>query len=332
MSDVFRVFGNELSPYSVKVRSYLRYKGIPHEWIVRTVAHEEEFRRLAKLPLIPLVVAPDGTVLQDSTPIIETLEARFPEPSIVPPDPAMAFLSALLEEYADEWGNKPMFHYRWHREVDQQSGAERIAHSLNPDLPADMFPAAVEAVKARMIPRLRFVGSTPETAEIIETSFRRQVRLLEAHLAPRPFCFGGRPALADFGLWGQLYELSTDPTPGAILAAEAPSLMAWIERMLDPDALGDWEPWERLEPTLLPFLREEVGGVFLPWTLANARALAAGEETFTVLLHGQAFSQQVQRYHAKSFAVLRRRYEQLEDRRRLDAILERAGCLAGFRG
>lgn len=332
MSDVYRVFGNELSPYSVKVRSYLRYKGIPHEWIVRTVAHEDEFRRLAKLPLIPLVVAPDGTVLQDSTPIIETLEARYPDPSIMPPDPAVAFLSALLEEYADEWGNKPMFHYRWYREVDQQSGAERIARSLNPDMPGDVLPAAVEAVKSRMIPRLRFVGSSPETAGVIESSFRRQIRLLEAHLSRRPFCFGGRPALADFGLWGQLYELSTDPTPGAILAAEAPSVMAWIERMLDPDALGDWEPWERLETTFLPFLREEVAGVFLPWTMANARALMAGEAWFTVLLHGQAFSQQPQRYHAKSFAALRRRYEQVADRSRLDAILGRAGCLAGVRG
>ncbi len=331
MSSVYRIFGNELSPYSVKVRSYLRYKGIPHEWVVRTVAHEEEFRRLAKLPLIPLVVAPDGSVLQDSTPIIETLEARYPEPAIVPPDPALAFVSALLEEYADEWGNKPMFHYRWFREIDQQSGAERIARSLNPEMPADVLPTAIEAVKARMIPRLRFVGSTPETAGVIEASFRRELRLLEAHLAGRSYCFGGRPALADFGLWGQLYELSSDPTPGAILRAEAPAVLAWIERMLNPRSLGDWEPWETLEPTLQPLLREEVGGVFLPWTRANARALEAGESSFRVTLHGAVFSQEPQRYHAKSFGVLRQRYAAVPDRGRLDAILERAGCLAGLR-
>ena len=35
MADVYRIFGSELSPYSVKVRSYFRYKRIPHEWIVR---------------------------------------------------------------------------------------------------------------------------------------------------------------------------------------------------------------------------------------------------------------------------------------------------------
>jgi len=332
VSDVYRIFGNELSPYSVKVRSYLRYKGIPHEWVARTVANQAEFERLAKLPLIPLVVAPDGSVLQDSTPIIETLEARHPEPSIVPPDPAPAFLSALLEEYADEWGNKPMFHYRWFREVDQQSGAERIARSMNPDLAPDVLPTVIEAVKARMVPRLRLVGSTPETAERIEGSFRRQIAILERHLAARPYCFGGRPALGDFGLWGQLYQLSTDPTPGAIVRAEAPAVVAWIDRMLAPRAAGEWEPWEALEATLLPLLRDEVGAVFLPWTLANARAVEAGEKTFTVTLDGAPFTQEPQRYHAKSLGVLRRRYAAVADRTRLDAILERAGCLAALRG
>ena len=38
MPDTYRVFGSEFSPYSVKVRSYFRYKRIPHEWLVRSAA------------------------------------------------------------------------------------------------------------------------------------------------------------------------------------------------------------------------------------------------------------------------------------------------------
>ena len=101
MAETYRIYGAEASPYSVKVRGYFRYKGIPHEWIPRTVDRMEEFQRYAKLPLIPCVVAPDETAMQDSTPIIEKMEARFPNPSIVPDDPAAAFLSALIEEYAE---------------------------------------------------------------------------------------------------------------------------------------------------------------------------------------------------------------------------------------
>ncbi|HZO09183.1 MAG TPA: glutathione S-transferase N-terminal domain-containing protein, partial [Myxococcota bacterium] len=48
MPGVYRIFGVEPSPYSVKVRSYFRYKGIPHEWIPRNAASEAEFRRFAK--------------------------------------------------------------------------------------------------------------------------------------------------------------------------------------------------------------------------------------------------------------------------------------------
>ena len=33
-----RIFGSELSPYSVKVRSFFRYKNVAHEWILRSPA------------------------------------------------------------------------------------------------------------------------------------------------------------------------------------------------------------------------------------------------------------------------------------------------------
>src|SRR5512145_1137872 len=98
MPAAYRVFGAEISPYSVRVRSCFRYKRIPHEWIVRTPAVQAEYQKFAKLPLIPAVATPEGQGLQDSTPILEEMERRFPEPSIHPSDPVLAFLSALVEE------------------------------------------------------------------------------------------------------------------------------------------------------------------------------------------------------------------------------------------
>ncbi len=40
MAGGYRIFGAEMSPYSVKVRSYFRYKGIPHQWILRNAASQ----------------------------------------------------------------------------------------------------------------------------------------------------------------------------------------------------------------------------------------------------------------------------------------------------
>ena len=31
----YKVFGAEMSPYSVKVRAYARYKSLPHQWLNR---------------------------------------------------------------------------------------------------------------------------------------------------------------------------------------------------------------------------------------------------------------------------------------------------------
>ena len=323
----YRIFGAEVSPYSVKVRSYFRYKGIPHEWIVRGPDNMETFQKYAKLPLIPLVITPEDEGIQDSTPIIEKLEARHPEPSIHPDDPAAAFVSALVEEFGDEWGNKWMFHYRWAREADQWSAAKRIAATMAPGAGDEQIEGIAGGIRERMIGRVGFVGSSEATAPIIEDTFVRGLELLEAHLAGRSFLFGGRPAFGDFGLWGQLYNAWTDPTCGELMRGSAPATIAWIERMLEPKAEGGFEPWSALAPTLVPFLREMVGGYFLPWSDANAKALEAGEESFSVELQGRAYEQKPQKYHARSLAVLRKRYAELADRSAIDPVLEETGCL-----
>jgi glutathione S-transferase len=96
----------------VKTLSYFRSKNIPHEWVLRNPSNMEAFQKYAKLPQFPLVVTPDGQGIQGSTPIVEKLEALYLEPSIHPDEPTAVFASALLEEYGDEWVNKPMFNYR----------------------------------------------------------------------------------------------------------------------------------------------------------------------------------------------------------------------------
>ncbi len=325
----YRIYGSELSPYSVKVRSFFRYKKLDHEWIPRSPAVQSEFQKYAKLPLVPLVVTPEGEGIQDSTPILERFEASHPEPSVTPDHPALAFVSALLEEYGDEWGNKWMFHYRWRYQPDVWSTAERIAQQMMGEQGTLAVAQTRAAVAERMMGRLGFVGSNDKTEPLIEASFTRALGLIDAHLASRPYLLGGRPAMADFGLWGQLYEAATDPTPGAIMRASAPNVMAWLQRMLSPRAEGEFESLSALAPTLMPLLREEVGALFLPWSAANARAIAAGEKSFTLSLGGAEWTQEPQKYHARSLAEIRRKYVAAKDALGLEAILRESGCL-GF--
>ena len=326
MGGRYRIFGSEMSPYSVKVRSYFRYKGIAHDWIVRGPASQAEYAKHAKLPLIPLVVTPDGGALQDSTPILEALEEKLPEPSIHPAEPVAAFVSALLEEWGDEWGNKWMFHLRWARPADQDSAAERIARDVTGGAGGDALARAAAAVKERMVPRVWFVGSNALTAPQIEQSYLDALALLDAHLASRPYLLGARPGFADFGVWAQLYECWTDPTAGGWLRERAPRVAKYVERMLDPKAHGAFEPWAALAPTLEPLLAQQVGALFLPWSDANARAIAANAEELSVELASGKWTQKPQKYHARSLAALRARYAAAK-RAELDALLARTGCL-----
>jgi len=328
----YELYGMELSPFSVKVRSYLRYKQIPHEWIVfhttfvREPVLQAQFKEHAKLPLIPLLITPEGEGLQDSTPILETLEQRFPTPSIHPADRDLAFLSALIEEFGDEWGLKWMFHYRWSNPNDGTAAGRILASESWPPISAEEVEVEAENIRRRMAERLWFVGSSDDTQAIIESSLHNAASLLDAHLQGRPYLFGARPAFADFALWGPLYNGSLDATAGAILRTH-PNLMAWIDRMLTPSSEGSFETWDQLIPTLEPFIEKQVGALLLPWVVANEKAAAAGSKECSARLESGTWIQNVLKYNVRSLATLRERRTRMDEHSRLDALLERTDCL-----
>ena len=92
MNEKYSIYGSELSPYSVKVRSYFRYKEIEHEWIERNLKTQKAFSKLAKIQIVPLVHCPNGEVLQDSTPIILKMEEEFKSKPVVPEEPVFCLL------------------------------------------------------------------------------------------------------------------------------------------------------------------------------------------------------------------------------------------------
>lgn len=330
MADQYKIFGAELSPYSVKIRSWFRYKQIPHVWTARNSSNMEEYKRHAKLPIIPLVVSPSDTGIQDSTPIMDALDPEFPIPEVHPEDPVCNFMSLLLEEFSDEWGNKWMFHYRWAREADQLSAATRISRSMAPDVDEAQLNELVEQIRERMVNRVWFVGSNDITAPIIEKSFVDSIDRLNSHLDGRSYLFGERPAYADFALWGQLYNLWTDPTPGSLIESGQLNVLAWIHRMLWPMALGEFESWGTLRSTLQPFIAEQVGNLFIPWTLANEVAINEGHEEFSMTLSEGTWTQKPQKYHAKSLGMLRDKFTAFEHNQAVTGALEQTDCLKAF--
>ncbi len=89
----FRIWQDRTSPFSHKVMSYLNYKGIPYKSMQNNLdASFELIPKLVGQTIIPVLLTSNEEVLQDSTPIIEWLEERFPTSSVIPTDPPWLFL------------------------------------------------------------------------------------------------------------------------------------------------------------------------------------------------------------------------------------------------
>ena len=330
-----RIVGAPGSPYSRKLRAVLRYRRIPYAWVQRGSREARGLPR-PRIELLPqlILAGADGApeALVDSTPLIRRLETLRPGRSVIPPDPILAFLDTLLEDYADEWLTKAMFHYRWAYRADIAKAAKVLPRWSRTDQPESQAAALGRAFTERQIARLAVVGSSETTAPVIEESYRRLLRFLDAHLEGCRFVLGGRPCAADFGLYGQLTQLvGFDPTPSALALDTAPRLVAWVETTedlsgLEPSA-DDWMDRESL-PTSLRALLAEVGRVYAPFLLANAKAIAAGAAEVECSIDGRAWVQQPFPYQAKCLRWLRDAYGGLAhaDRHAVDALLAGTGC------
>jgi glutathione S-transferase len=325
----FRLLGLEASPYTMKVKSYLTYKGLPFEWITRSMANEPLFQKHAKVQLIPLLFFPAGETMQDSTLIIERIEGETGGPSIHPEDKTLWFLSCLFEEFGDEWCNKLMFFQRWFYSADARATGARLAHDR---LEGKWYrpvakPIIARLLVRRMVPRLVYSGGNETNIPQLKQSFESLVAMLDAHFRARPYLLGGRPCFGDFGLWCNLYEAWTDPTAKAYIERNAPSLVGYIRRMLAPSAEGPFETLEALKPTLLPILRQEMATRFLPWMQANHAAFLAGQKETRLTMNGQTFQQKTFKYQANTLDELRRKFATVADTPGLAGLLEETGCL-----
>lgn len=341
MTDPIRIVGMPGSPYSRKMRAVLRYRRIPYAWVTPGAPEHGALPR-PRVELLPqlILAGPDGTPVAetDSTPLIRRLEREHAGRSVVPNDPVVAFLDALIEDYADEWVTKAMFHYRWAFAPDVAQGAAILPRWFRPDAPDDMAIAAGKQFADRQVGRLGVVGSNPTTAATIEGSYRRLLALLDARLTGSRFVLGGRPGTADFALYGQLTQLAGfDPTPRAIALAEAPRIIAWIDLVEDLSGMepadGDWIDRATAATALRPLL-EEIGRVYAPFLLANAGALQRGATEVACTIDGKPWTQRPFPYQGKCLQMLRAAYAGLgdADRRTVASALAGTGCETLFAG
>ena len=322
------------SPYTRKMRAALRYRRIPFHFVIRN--SKDDPGHEVPVQLIPVLALPGEKPMVDSTFQIARLEEWTPERSLRPPDPVLAFVDALLEDYADEWLTKAMFHYRWTYQPDIDKAGEVLPRWSRTNLPEDRIAPFTKMIVERQVGRLGVVGSNATTAPVIEDSYVRLLKLLDAHLTEHAFLLGERPAASDFAMFGQLTQLVLfDPTPAAVTLETAPRVVAWVERVEDLSGLevsdDDWLRRDAVPATLRALL-SELGRVYTPFLLANAAALERGDAQVEGEIDGRKWVQKPFAYQGKCLRWLREGREALApaDRKAADGLLAGTGCEALF--
>jgi glutathione S-transferase len=334
--ELIRLVGGTGSPYTQKMVALLRYRRLPYSvtWGIPADVCDSmgvEKPRPIFEPTFLFEEHGETRATCDSTPIIRRLEDTYADRSVLPTDPALAFIDYLIEDFADEWCTKYMFHYRWHSQLDADNAGTLLPLSMDVSMPADAHKEFKRYVEDRQVNRLYVVGSNDTTAAVIDASYRRFLTAMENHLANQRYMLGNRPAAGDFGLYGQLSQLvGFDPTPRAIAHEISPRTVAWVDLMRDQSGLEPSEQdWVALadQPDSLRGLLNEIGRMYAPTQLANARAVQAGEKTWEAEIDVTSWTQQAFPYQAKCLRWTNERYQALSepDRESVDSILEGTG-------
>jgi len=330
---VYRVYLMDVSYFSGKLEAYLRYKEIPYERV------EVGWRQLGRdvfpntgMLKVPVVETADGDWLQDSTPIIDWMEARHPEPPVLPEDPVQAFCARLLEDYADEWLWRPALHYRWSYTPDARLLGRRIAVEVMKDIPGPPWLLAAQARFRQKREYVRGDGVTAATRAHVEGVYTTCLDHLERLLREQPFLLGGRPCLADFGFFASMFRhFSLDPTPSRIMRDRAPAVYAWVARLWNARSSrlrGEWSQAGTI-PAVWRELLRDAGETYLPYLHANAVAWRERRSRLDCSVQGVTYLRlPVVRYRVWCRERLQEHYEALpaDEQSAAKELLEQCGA------
>ena len=208
MPSILTVYGSAVSYYTGKLEGYLRYKEIPYTFIPLSPTMQRRLKKKTGTAQIPAIELPDGRFMTDTTPMIDFFEAAHPAPAVIPTDPLQAFMSRLVEDYAEEWLWRPAMHYRWSYRKDALLLSRKIVDEIMPGVP---LPAIIKRWGIRKRQHggwVRGDGVTLDTWDHVEGSYLKTLDQLEVIFTARPYLLGDKPTLGDFGFLLRCFDTS----------------------------------------------------------------------------------------------------------------------------
>lgn len=253
----YQLIAAPLSLYSGKVRGYLRWKNVAFSEVLSTAeVYKNTILPRVGWPVVPVLISPDDTTVQDSSDIIDYVENAEPGASVYPDTPVQKLVALIMELFGDEWLLLSAMHYRW--TYNEDFAYQEFGNASAPELSKQQRFELGKKLAKRFKGSLPFLGITKKTASAIEKTYEAFLRAFDEHLAKHDFLFGSRPSIGDFGLLAPLYAHNyRDPASGEMMERIAPRVADWCRRAHAPqEALsGEFVTNDQVPETLLPILR-----------------------------------------------------------------------------
>lgn len=262
----YTLWGTPHSLYTGKARSYLIKKQVPFDEVMASDAHfmGEVIPQVGHM-VIPVVRTPGGELIQDTTAIIDHIEAQGQGVNLAPAGPVQRVVAEFLDAFGSNYLLPLAMHYRWtYRDRQEAFLQAEFARAIPTSIPYENRLATAQMLMGKFSGFLPNLGVTPEVIPAMEDSYAELLAVLEAHFRAHPYLLGGRPSAADFGLMAPLYaHLARDPVPAFLMRTTAPNVARWTERMnvatipdTDyPDPGGDYPADDAIPETLHAVLK-----------------------------------------------------------------------------
>jgi glutathione S-transferase len=225
--DMIILYGAARVPYTEKVRRALLYKRLSFDFCEPTTP--EDYQRWnPKSGMLPVLHVGDE-VIEDSTQILFALDARYPDPPLLAPDPMVASQQRQLEDWADE-----CFLWHWMRYRRMIGGGELTLPLKGDKLDQPREKERQVGAFRRLLAWLRAGGTWERPITGLQRELGLRMDDLVNFLGARPFFYSDRLSVADLGVYAMLFTMRRDSIPGsARLLAERPTLVAFMTRVED---------------------------------------------------------------------------------------------------
>ena len=285
MSRTYAIYGLDLSYFTRKMEAAFELHAVPYRRRSKTAFNMRRLERQAETRKIPVVVAPDGTYLSDTTPIIDLLDRDEPDHRLFP-DGLDGVVVRLVEEWLDEWFPRTVIHYRWHDPESRDFASQALVRELMPVVPGILRRRRQRQIAGWGLRACRAMGvGDPTQQASAETDGETVWTALEAQLGRTRYAMGDRASAVDAVLLGALRgHYMVDPAPSRIVE-QLPWVVEWASRATRWDGTGDLAPFPEVTDFAGAVL-DRMRGPYRSWLLAHSAAVERGDRTFKAEIDG----------------------------------------------